>query len=82
VYIEKGVTIRNSIVGPNVSVGEGSTIDGSTLSDSIIETYADIRSSTLSKSLVGHHAVVVGVAGELTVGDHSEVRITPRGGHA
>jgi glucose-1-phosphate thymidylyltransferase len=82
VYVEQGVTILNSIVGPNVSIGEGSTIDGSTLSDTIIETFADIKSSTLTKSLVGHHTVVVGVSGEITVGDHSEVRVTPRGGQS
>jgi glucose-1-phosphate thymidylyltransferase len=82
VYVESGVTIRNSIVGPNVSIGAGSRIDGSTLSDSIVETYATIIASTLTRSLVGSHTVVEGVAGEVTVGDHSEIRIRPRGGHS
>lgn len=82
VYVEAGVTIRNSIVGPNVSIGEGSTIEGSTLSETIIETYADIKGSTLTRSLVGHHTVVTGVSGEITVGDHSEIRAAPRGGQA
>src|SRR6185312_9938254 len=81
VYVEAGVTIRNSIVGPNVSIGEGTTVDGSTLSDTIIETYARIKRSTLTNSLVGHHTVVDGVSGEITIGDHSEVRVSPRGGH-
>jgi glucose-1-phosphate thymidylyltransferase len=80
VYVEDGVTIQNSIVGPNVSIGKGSNIDGSTLSDSIIETYANITASTLTRSLVGHHTVVSGVSGEITVGDHSEVRASLRGG--
>ena len=80
VYVEHGVTIINSIVGPNVSIGEGATIDGSTLSDTIVETYAEIRNSTLTQSLVGHNTVVIGVSGEVTIGDHSEVRVTPRGG--
>ena len=79
VYVESGVTIRNSIVGPNVSIGAGSNIDGSTLSDSIVETHTTIKSSTLARSLIGSHAVVEGVAGEITVGDHSEIRIAPRG---
>ncbi len=78
VYIERGVTIRNSIIGPNVSIGEGSRIDGSTLSDTIVETHADVSASTLTNSLVGHHTVISGVAGEITVGDHSEIRISPR----
>lgn len=82
VYVEAGVTIRNSIVGPNVSIGEGSTIDGSTLSDTIVETHADIKASTLTNSLVGHHTVVEGVSGQITIGDHSEIRVSPRGGQA
>ena len=82
VYVESGVTIRNSIVGPNVSIGEGSAIDGSTLSDTIVETHADIRNSTLTNSLVGHNTVIDGVSGEITVGDHSEIRVSPRGGQA
>ncbi|MDQ2891252.1 MAG: sugar phosphate nucleotidyltransferase [Gemmatimonadota bacterium] len=80
VYIENGVTIRNSIVGPNVSIGEGSSIDGSTLSDTIVETHSQISGSTLTNSLVGHHTVISGVTGEVTVGDHSEIRATSRGG--
>lgn len=82
VYIEAGVTIRNSIVGPNVSIGEGTSIDGSTLSDTIVETNTIIRTSTLTHSLVGHNTVVEGVSGEVTIGDHSEVRSSPRGGQA
>lgn len=82
VYVETGVTIRNSIVGPNVSIGAGTSIDGSTLSDSIIETHADIKASTLTNSLVGNHAIVEGVSGEISVGDHSEIHASPRGGKA
>src|SRR5687768_7986500 len=36
VYIEDGVTLRNSRLGPNVSVGAGSVIENSTLRDTII----------------------------------------------
>jgi len=80
VYVEPGVTIRNSIVGPNVSIGEGTTIDGSTLSDTIVETNAKVSNSTLTNSLVGHNAVVEGISGEITVGDHSEIHGSARGG--
>jgi glucose-1-phosphate thymidylyltransferase len=80
VYVEAGVTIRNSIVGPNVSIGEGSTIEGCTLSDVIIETNSTIRASTLTHSLVGHNAVVDGLTGEVTIGDHAEIRVSPRSG--
>ena len=77
VYIEDGVTLRNSTVGPNVSIGKGSTIDGSIVSHTIIGTGAIIMRSKLSNSLVGDEAVLDGVEGHVTVGDNSEVRIAP-----
>ena len=77
VYIEEGVTLSGSTVGPNVSIGKDSVIEGSTISHSIVGTGARIVRSTITQSLVGDSAVLEGVAGEVTVGDHSEVRISP-----
>jgi glucose-1-phosphate thymidylyltransferase len=75
VYIEDEVTIRNSTIGPNVSLGAGTTVDGAVLKDTIVGSRARIIRSTLSNSLVGDEAVIEGVKGELTVSDHSEVRV-------
>ena len=74
VYIEDGVTIRNSRVGPNVSIGKGTTVEGSELRDTIIGAKAKISGAKLTNSLLGDEVVVSGVSGELTVGDHSEIR--------
>jgi glucose-1-phosphate thymidylyltransferase len=76
VYIEDGVTLRNSTVGPNVSIGRGTTVQDSELRDSIIGDKARIVGSQITNSLIGDHAVVEGLRGELTVADHSEVRNT------
>ena len=73
VYIEDNVTLRKSRVGPNVSIGAGSVLEGSQVSNSIIGSKAKISESVLKNSLVGDEAVVEGVKGEVTVGDHSEV---------
>ena len=75
VYIEDNVTLRDSTVGPNVSIGAGSVVEGSELRDTIVGTNATIRRSTLANSLVGDAVVLEGVTGEVTVGNHSEVRI-------
>jgi glucose-1-phosphate thymidylyltransferase len=75
VYIEDGVTIKNSTVGPNVSIGADSLIEGSTLRDTIVGAKTTIRGTMLANSLVGDEVVLEGVTGEVTVGDHSEVRV-------
>jgi glucose-1-phosphate thymidylyltransferase len=77
VYIEDNVTLKGSTVGPNVSLGAGSVVENSKLSNSIIGTNARISRSTISNSLIGDDTVLDGVAGQVTVGDHSEVRASP-----
>src|SRR5215212_9156912 len=73
VYIEEGVTLKKSKVGPNVSIGAGSVLDGAEVSHSIIGTKSKITKSVLRNSLVGDDTIVDGVKGEITIGDHSEV---------
>jgi glucose-1-phosphate thymidylyltransferase len=74
VFIEEGVTLRNCTVGPNVSVGAGSTIEDSTIRDAIIGQQVRITRSTLRASLVGDAATVDGLVGVVNVGDHTVVR--------
>jgi glucose-1-phosphate thymidylyltransferase len=73
VYIEDGVTLKKSKIGPNVSIGAGSVLDGAEISHSIIGTKSKISRSVLKNSLIGDDTVIEGVKGEITVGDHSEV---------
>ncbi|HZS59543.1 MAG TPA: sugar phosphate nucleotidyltransferase [Gemmatimonadaceae bacterium] len=75
VYIEDGVKITNSTVGPNVSIGAGTVIDGSTLRDTIVGTQATIKTSRLNDSLIGDDTVIIGANGAVSIGDHAEVRL-------
>lgn len=74
VYIEDNVTLKGSRIGPNVSVGEGSVIEDSEISHSIVGSGARISKSKVKNSLIGDGALLEGVNGEVTLGDHSEVR--------
>jgi glucose-1-phosphate thymidylyltransferase len=76
VYIEDNVTLKKSKVGPNVSIGAGSVLDGTQISNSIVGSNAKISKSVLRNSLVGDDTVLDGVKGEVTVGDHSEMRLS------
>jgi glucose-1-phosphate thymidylyltransferase len=74
VYIEDDVTITNSTIGPNVTLGKGSRVESSTLTDTIVGSKGTIRHSQLHNSLIGDEVVIEGLRGELTVADHSEIR--------
>ncbi|MEX2153151.1 MAG: sugar phosphate nucleotidyltransferase [Gemmatimonadaceae bacterium] len=74
VYIEDGVTISRSTVGPNVSVSAGTVIEDSTIRDAIVGEKSTIARSQLHDSLIGDHVMLEGFKGAVTVGDHSELR--------
>jgi glucose-1-phosphate thymidylyltransferase len=74
VYIEDGVTIRRSTVGPNVSVSAGSVIEDSKVRDAIIGEKSRIARSTVHDSFVGDHVVIERFNGAANLGDHSELR--------
>lgn len=74
VYIEDGVKIVDSVIGPNVSIGQGSVIEGAKISDSVIGERTRIARCELTNSLIGDEVVLAGLKGEVTIGDHSEVR--------
>jgi glucose-1-phosphate thymidylyltransferase len=75
VYVEDGVTLEDSVIGPNVSISAGSIVRNSKLRDTIIGARSQIIASRLSGSLVGDEVQLEAVRGSVTIGDHSEVRI-------
>ena len=74
VYIEDDVTLSASTIGPNVSIGAGTRVDGSVLRDTIVGAGSSITNSTLSRSMIGDGAVVDGVRGSVNISDHSVVK--------
>ncbi len=73
VYIEDGCSISNSTVGPNVSLGAGSVVRDSSITNAVIGEKSTILSSTLHHAFIGDGCTVQGVNGSLSVGDHSEI---------
>ncbi len=73
VYIESDVTLKDATIGPNVSIGAGTTVEGSTLVDTIVGSGSRVTNSRLEKSMIGDAATVDGVNGKANVSDHSVV---------
>jgi glucose-1-phosphate thymidylyltransferase len=74
VRVAADVVLENTTIGPNVSVESGCAIRDATIRDCIIGERVTIRGARLHDSMIGDHAVVEGVAGSLSIGDHAEVR--------
>lgn len=75
VYVEDGVILEESTIGPNVSIGAGSRVEGSELRDTIVGSGTTVTNSQLSSSLIGDAAQVDGVRGRINVSDHSSVKV-------
>ena len=72
VYIENGVTITNSRIGPNVTVEAGSMISDSEISESILGRHVVIAQSTVRDSVIGDGEVVKGRSVVKVVRDNGE----------
>lgn len=73
VRVAEGVHLENVEIGPNVTIGADCVIRDSVLRDTIIDDETTIEGSTLHDSLIGSHAAVRNVRGSVNVGDHSQV---------
>ena len=73
VSIAEGCNIRHSIIGPNVTVGEFTTIESAIIQDSIIGSYAELKEVVLHSSIIGSDAFVRGGSQSLNIGDNTEI---------
>ncbi len=73
VYIGTGVEIVDSVVGPNVSLGEGTRVQRCLLEDCVVGDGSVLENVVMRDSIIGSNAIVRGSFRELNVGDDSEV---------
>ncbi len=73
VFIGEGCDIRNSVIGPNVSIGEHTIINHGIIKDSIIGSYSKLLEIVLKDSLIGSDAEVKGVSRNLNIGDNTAI---------
>ena len=72
-FVAQDVFLQNAIVGPYVSIGCGTIIENSMLSDCIVMNHAMIDNCKLNNSMLGNHSKSKDREGELNLGDYSEV---------
>ncbi len=73
VSIGAGCNVKNSIVGPNVAVGENTTIDYSIIKNSIIGSYSNLFDIVLDASLIGSDTEIKGETRMLNIGDNTDI---------
>ncbi|RZS99249.1 sugar nucleotidyltransferase [Aquimarina brevivitae] len=70
-FIGENVVLKNTTVGPNVSVGSNTTIEDSTIKESLIQEHSVIKNADLSNAMIGNHVVYDGKYTAVSIGDYS-----------
>lgn len=75
VYISPKAKIKNSIIGPDVSIGDNAIISRSIVKNSIIGQNAELQSAILENSLIGSDSTLIGAVHSLNIGDSAEINL-------
>jgi len=73
VSIGTGCTIKNSIIGPNVTIGEHTVIDDSIVKNSIIGSFSNLFDIVLDESVIGSDTNLRGETRSLNIGDNTSI---------
>ncbi len=76
VAIEKGCFISDSIIGPNVSIAQDTTITRGIISSSIIGSSSVIANVNIENSIIGNGVSVKGEIRELNIGDNRKIQVS------
>ncbi|TRO67339.1 sugar nucleotidyltransferase [Christiangramia sabulilitoris] len=70
-YIGNNVELINARIGPNVSIGDGTRIENSTIKNSLIQTFSEVKNARLDNAMIGNHARFDGDFTQISIGDFS-----------
>jgi glucose-1-phosphate thymidylyltransferase len=70
-YIEENVVIKNSVVGPHVSVSKGTLIENSVVKNSIIQSKSIVKNKLIADSMIGNNAKIEGRFDDYSLGDYN-----------
>jgi glucose-1-phosphate thymidylyltransferase len=75
VCVEPDVVLEDTEIGPNVSIGAGSTVRGGRLRDCIVGEHSVLEGCDLHDSLIGDQVSARGLKGMGSVGDHAVIDV-------
>ncbi len=73
VSIANDCIIEQSIIGPNVTIGNHAKIQSSIISNSIIGAFAVLHEVVLKSSVIGSDASITGTSKSLNIGDNADI---------
>lgn len=72
-FIGENVVLKNTTIGPYVSIGANSKVEDSTVKNSLIQSYVTITNANLDNAMIGNHAKYNGNYTSVSIGDYTEL---------
>jgi glucose-1-phosphate thymidylyltransferase len=72
-YVGKNVVLKNSKIGPYVSIGENSLVENCTIVNSLIQSNVEISNAILDNAMIGNYAKYNAQYSSVSIGDYTEL---------
>ena len=70
-FIGENVVLKNTTIGPYVSVGANTVVENSTIKNSLIQSHSRIINANLDNAMIGNHVIYNGNFETISIGDYS-----------
>ncbi len=70
-FIGENVVLKNTTIGPYVSVGANTVVENSTIKNSLIQSHSRITNANLDNAMIGNHVIYNGNFETISIGDYS-----------
>ncbi len=70
-FVGKGTILRNTTVGPFVSIGKDCIIENSIVKNSLIQNETNIKNANLDEAMIGNYVKYNGKFTKISIGDYS-----------
>ncbi|MFM2267456.1 MAG: hypothetical protein RL757_897 [Bacteroidota bacterium] len=71
-FVGEGAVIKDSVIGPYVSIGKNTTVESSIVANSVIGQDTLLKDSNLNDSMIGNFVEYIGRKSELSISDYSK----------
>lgn len=70
-FIGENVILKNTTIGPNVSIGSHCVVEDSTVKNSLIQNHTVIKNAILDNAMIGNYVTYNGNFKNISIGDYS-----------
>jgi glucose-1-phosphate thymidylyltransferase len=70
-YIGPKAHIKNSVVGPHVSIGSNSMVENTVIQNSLVQNESKVRNAVIANSMLGNYVEYEGNQVDISIGDYT-----------